>query len=112
MQQLATDLGVAVKAVWPKRHDTRYSQVYVLLVSWEEDDLGVATEINRLGHVFQDRYHFKVQYYRIPSAKPDRALYSRVLGFLDLDGDDTLLIFYYGGHSVRRQSNEAVLWVP
>jgi hypothetical protein len=112
MQQLGADLDAAVKAVWPKRHDIRYSQVHVLLVSWEDDDLGVATEIKGLRHVFRDRYHFQVQGYRIPSAKPDRALYRRVLEFLDLDGEGTLLIFYYAGHAVRRPPNESLLWVP
>jgi hypothetical protein len=45
-----------VNAVWPRRHESRYSQVEVLLVRWAEDDLGVATEINRLSHVFRDMY--------------------------------------------------------
>jgi hypothetical protein len=113
IQRLGQDLNDAVQAVWPNRHNIRYSQVHVLLLSWVDDDLGVAREIRGLRHVFRDMYNFQVQEYQIPSLKPDRALKRRVSNFLDIDGNDTLLILYYGGHARRaQQSNEASLWFP
>jgi hypothetical protein len=43
--------------------------------------------------------------------KPDKALKRRMLEFLDEDGEETLLILYYGGHAKKSvQSNEAPIW--
>lgn len=113
MQKLGNDLNEAVQAAWPKRHNVRYSAVYCLLLSWKDDDLGVGREIKGLRHVFKDLYNFQVQGYQIPNSKPDRALKRRISDFLDVDGQDNLLILYYGGHARRaQQSNEASLWFP
>jgi hypothetical protein len=82
-----------------------------LLLSWEADDLGVEAEIQPLRRVLEDRYHFGVQDYKIPSIKPDKALKKRIFDFLDEDDKDTLLIVYYAGHARGAlQSNEASLW--
>jgi len=83
----------------------------VLLVSWVMDDLGVASEIQRLRHVFEGMYQFQVETYQIPDEKPDRALKGRILEFLINDQDSSLLIFYYAGHAKRGQ-NEGPLWFP
>lgn len=113
IQKLGNDLNAAVQAAWPKRHHVRYSQVHALLLSWVDDDLGVAPEIRGLRNVFKELYNFDVQEYQIPSLKPDRALKRRVNDFLDFDCKDDLLIVYYGGHARRAlQSNEAPLWCP
>lgn len=108
---LAEDLEAAVKAVWPRRHEFRYSEVHVLLVSWEDDDLGVAKEVAELRNVFEHLYYYEVQVYRIPHAKPDKELKRRILDFLENDGEETLLILYYGGHAKKSpQSNELPIW--
>jgi hypothetical protein len=109
---LAADLEASVQAVWPRRHDFRYSKVQVLLISWGEDDLGVVKEVTDLQKVFEDLYHYEVKLYRIPSVKPDKALKRRMLEFLDSDREDTLLILYYAGHAKKSpQSNEAPIWL-
>jgi hypothetical protein len=56
---VAAQINAAVQAGRAKRHEIRYSKAYVLLLSWEQDDLGVHTEINELRDVFEDRYHFE-----------------------------------------------------
>lgn len=100
-----------MQAGWPRRHDIRYSKVQVLMLRWEDDDLGVITELNALEHVFVDLYHYAVQTYSIPSEKPDKALKRRVLDFLEDDGPETLLILYYAGHATSSlQTNEAPIW--
>ena len=92
-------------AIWPRRQHSRYEKTYVLLLSWEEDDLGVFTEIKRLRHVFEDRYHYFVDCYSIPSAKPDTALKGRVFEFLKhYDSKNALLIVYYAGHGTSSLS--------
>jgi hypothetical protein len=114
IQKLGQDLNEAVQAAWPKRHDVRYLQVHVLLLSWIDDDLGVAREIKGVRHVFRDLYHFNVQEYQIPSGKPDLSLKGIMFQFLtNVDGRENLLIVYYGGHARRAlQSNEGSLWFP
>jgi hypothetical protein len=112
IQKLGEDLNVATQAAWPRRHDIRYTNVQVLLLSWEDDDLGVSAEIEPLKRLFKERYYFSVEEYKIPSIKPDPALTRRVLKFLDHDDKETLLILYYGGHArPALQSNEGSLWV-
>ena len=111
IERLGADLNEAVQAAWPKRHSIRYLQVYVLLLSWEADDLNVDQEIEPLRAVLVDRYHFSVQHYKIPGVKPDKALKKRIYDFLEEDDKDTLLIVYYAGHARSAlQSNEASLW--
>jgi len=111
IEKLGADLNEAVQGAWPKRHSIRYSQVYVLLLSWEADDLEVYLEIDPLRRVLEDRYHFNVQDYKIPSLKPDKALKKRIYDFLEKKDEDTLLIVYYAGHARSAlQSNEASLW--
>lgn len=113
IEKLGADLNDAVQAAWPKRHSIRYSKVCVLFLSWVDDDLGVKDEIEPLRRVFEDRYHFEVEEYHIPSLKPDKALKSRVIKFLEVEDKDTLLIVYYAGHAKgAQQSNEASLWSP
>lgn len=83
------------------------------MISWEDDDLGVWRELEALRTVFEERYHFQVEEYRIPSiGQPDRALKRRAIEFLDhSDGEETLLIMYYAGHARRApEENAGPLW--
>ncbi|KAH8776221.1 hypothetical protein BGZ57DRAFT_953345 [Hyaloscypha finlandica] len=113
IKRLGEDLQSAVQAAWPKQDTSRYTKVSVLLLSWVTDDLGVASEVQRLQHVFEDMYKFQVETYQIPDEKPDRALKGRILEFLKNDLDDSLLVIYYAGHARRGpQSNEGPLWFP
>ena len=83
----------------------------MLLLRWEDDDLGVETELNDLHHVFTDLFHYGVVTYEIPSDKPDKALKRRVFDFLEHDGLETLLLLYYAGHArTSTQINEAPVW--
>ena len=111
MEQLVTDLNDAMQAAWPKRGQIRYSRVLVLLLSWEDDDLGVRTEINSLQNVFRERYHFEVTTFEIPSLKPNMEIHKCVMKYLDIDTKDTLRIVYYGGHGRGVQySTESSIW--
>jgi len=111
MEQLRTDLNDAIEAAWPKRGQIRYSRVLVLLLSWEDDDLGVWTDINGLRYVFRELYHFEVTTFEIPSLKPNMAVHKCIMNFLDNDSKDTLRIVYYGGHGRGAQlSTEPSIW--
>ncbi|CZR56089.1 uncharacterized protein PAC_05977 [Phialocephala subalpina] len=113
IKQLGACLNAAVQALWPRRHQSRYSRVHVLMISWTHDDLGVWREIIALRTVLEDMYNFKVEEYKIPGiSQPDRALKSRVIEFLNSsDRQDTLLIVYYAGHARRApEENASPLW--
>jgi hypothetical protein len=110
LSDLTADLEAATHAVWSRRHESRYSNVYALFLRWESDDLGVITESNDLQHVFQDLYHYQVESYNIPDERPDASLKRHILQFLENDAKDTLLIVYYAGHAKRHQSNTGPTW--
>jgi len=112
IERFAEDLQAAINAAWPTRNKTRYNKVNVLLLSWEDDNLGVEQEISRLGHVFSNLYRFDVQDFKIPRKTPGRATISRLSTFLlEVDGRDGLLILYYAGHArLSHQTNEPPIW--
>lgn len=51
LRTFGEDLTNAVAGAFPKGK-SRYNEVHVLLLSWEDDRLGVMKEINELGSVF------------------------------------------------------------
>ena len=111
IEQFAEDLQIAINAAWPTRHSSRYGEVYVMLLSWEDDNLGVEKEIRRLGYVFSNLYRFDVQQFKIPRKTPGRATSSRISTFLENDDSSNLLIVYYGGHAqLGHQSTEPPIW--
>jgi hypothetical protein len=82
--------------------------VDVLLLSWEEDDLGTSTEIEEVSSVFTEDYHFNAYRYLIPSRRPTFALQSFLSSFIRNRGDlRGLIILYYGGHSVIKVTEES-----
>ena len=109
--KFAEDLQLAIAAAWPTRRDSHYERVHVLLLSWEDDNLGVEQEIKRLGHVFSNLYQFDVREFRIPRKTPGRATISQVSTFLGMDAHDTLFIVYYAAHArLSHQTNEPPIW--
>ena len=53
----------------------------MLLLSWEDDNLGVEKEILRLEHVFSNFYRFNVAQFKISRDEPGRATLSQVFPF-------------------------------
>ena len=90
-------LEQAANAAFPKR-SSRYTEVHVLLLSWERDNLGVLKELFELHEVFQQTYHYEVELWGIPNNHSYRALRKRLSKYLDdFENKDFLLIVYYGG---------------
>jgi hypothetical protein len=89
-----------------------YFQVFVLLLSWEDEDprLPVLQEIDQLCDVFERIYHFKVERWKIPSDDSHRRLNHKVLSFVGEDLRDHLKIVYYAGHG-RLSYNRQPVWV-
>ena len=91
-------LNRAAKAVLP-RSSRRYREVVVLLLRWQDDDLGTETEINDLEYIFRDIYHYRTERYLIPSSDSATQLEYRLNDFRRAyNHESSLLILYYGGH--------------
>ena len=87
-----------------------YAAVYVLLLSWKEDNLGVATEIDQLNLLFRRGCGFQVERFLIPSEESDEAIAECLRDFVRrYQRSDSLLIVYYGGHGKLNDARLA-LW--
>jgi hypothetical protein len=79
------------------------------MMRWEHDTLGVESEFNKLGDVFENQYGFHVENLIIRSNdRSHNLLMSQALGFIDdFDAKENLFILYYAGHgyiNAHRQS--------
>ena len=100
----------AADAAFPNRGLSRYKEVHALLLSWEDDNLGVIDEVLELQDVFRDLYRFKTEEWKIPSSKSHNLLAAKVLDFVnDYESKDNLLILYYGGHGAMNDDRKC-LW--
>ncbi|KAG9502168.1 hypothetical protein J7337_004993 [Fusarium musae] len=80
-----------------------YAQVHVLLIAWEDHDVGdVDGEIRDLRALFEQDYHYSsVAFFRIPVKGPSRARLNReISSFVEEQSfpQDSLIIVYYAGH--------------
>ncbi|PMD37052.1 hypothetical protein L207DRAFT_586728 [Hyaloscypha variabilis F] len=87
--------------------DYPYSSVHVLLLQWEEDDLGVDRVVEELKTVFKDMFGFEsAEAFRIPSKRPYVALETRLQDFKQqYSSEQNLLIIHYAGHGYLDQQN-------
>jgi hypothetical protein len=82
----------------------------VLLLRWEEDEMGVQYELDDLAKTFKSIYGFDTETWLIPIAKSHRALMSKASQMVDEFGKaGDLLIVYYAGHGLMSASRQA-LW--
>ena len=102
-------LTCAAEAAFPNRGVSRYKEVHTLLLSWEDDNLGVVDEVNELEDVFRRLYGFETEAWRIPSKRSHNSLAAKIIGFLDdYESKDNLLIVYYGGHGEMNDDRQCV----
>lgn len=89
-----------VKTNWDSRLKTsRYKRVIVLLLSWEEHDLGDMDKT--LGHfrtIFEALYKYEVWPFKIPMEKSSLALAEELVKLANEDGADNLFVVWYDGH--------------
>ena len=84
--------------------------MHVLLLRWEEDEMGVEYELDDLEKVFKNAYGFETETWLIPTFKSHLALNRKAMQFVDDFGNaENLLIVYYGGHGLMNGSRQA-LW--
>ncbi|KAF5679900.1 hypothetical protein FHETE_624 [Fusarium heterosporum] len=99
---------VAAKRAFPNSAYSRYSEIQVLLIRWDEDELEVEWELNELRRVFRDLYGFATDKFLIPTHNSHRKLTHKVLSFVEEhENEDTLLIVYYGGHGAINKARRS-----
>lgn len=102
-------LTEAVGAAFPNRGKPGYAAVHVLTLSWEDDDLGVITELLELQKVFETLFLFRTQVWKIPSDDSHILLNLRVIQFLQAFGSqENLVVIYYGGHGKMKDGGQCV----
>ncbi|KAI0552902.1 hypothetical protein F4679DRAFT_532823 [Xylaria curta] len=107
--RLLDKINSRVKGAWAYRHDTiRYSQVIVLLISWEEHDLGQELQeaISQYRWTFEYLYKYEVWQFEIPTRKPHIALTSQLLELAKKDSPETLFVIWYDGHGREHQDRK------
>ncbi|GAW24446.1 hypothetical protein ANO14919_140300 [Xylariales sp. No.14919] len=91
---------------WGKRgYTTRYEQAIVLMISWEEHDLGESVEENvrYFRSMWEDLYNYEVRVFKIPEKKPHLALTSCLVELANDDHPDALFIIWYDGHGLEHK---------
>ncbi len=100
IQEQVDDSGRRWYKGWPL---SKYHDVRVLLVQWEDENLGVDGEVERLEAVFSSNYpkgyNFYTQRYSIPNDEPEDQLGRRLMDFRKGATKNDLLILYYAGHA-------------
>lgn len=110
LKSLGKSLNKAASIIFPLKSASKYTSTHVLLLHWQDDDLGVAQEAQALADVFTDCYNFDVSTQLIPSDSPSRWLSRKIVNFIEIDDDSpsTLKIVWYGGHSFISESNQCM----
>ena len=93
-------------------HSGEYDSVNVLLVYWEDDDLGCFEEIKAVKSFFEDAWHYDVHILPIPAERSQAALQSDLSQFVLLYGStvQSLLVIYYAGHGDPSLDRKRAVW--
>lgn len=98
----------AAKRAFPNSAYSRYKEVQVLLIRWEEDELEVEWEMEELRKVFRDMYGFSTEQFLIPTQNSHRKLNHKALSFVEEhEKEDMLLLVYYAGHGVINKARQS-----
>ncbi|KAI9049250.1 hypothetical protein LZ554_007097 [Drepanopeziza brunnea f. sp. 'monogermtubi'] len=108
LETFGGSLSAAAKAVFPDEIQPPYTNVYVLIIVWRDEDENRAApvEVAKLSAVFKDIFKFDVEHFRIPRENPQQAVDEKISGFLELGGDraeDLKIIYYAGDTKVNRE---------
>lgn len=86
----------AAKLIYSRNNRSRYKDVSVLLLRWENDDSGTDRELE---NIFRERFNFRTENFTIPNSNNAHVkLTGRLAQFLEHDQPNHLLILYYAGY--------------
>jgi hypothetical protein len=113
LQEFGEGLEAAARAVFPNYTKSRYTNVFVLMLCWEDENpqLPVSIEIQKLLEVFRDTYNYATEIWKIPDQSCHSTLNKKILDFTEISGDskEHLKIVYYAGHA-RLTKNRLLTW--
>jgi len=113
LQRFGQELQAAANKAFPNIEKSRYTNVYVLLLSWEDEDpnLPVSLEILKLLKVFKNIYRFETEIWHIPDQDCHAEVCQKILNFAKLGGNskEHLKIVYYAGHG-KLARNRLLSW--
>jgi hypothetical protein len=111
LQSFGEGLQKAAEAIFPNDNRSRYTEVHVLLLSWEDEDpnLPVSIDISRLSDLFQTVYGFETSAWQIPAVQSHRETNRKIDQFLGDDDPKHLKVVYYAGHG-RLTSSGQLAW--
>lgn len=102
--EFAHDANAASASRFPRQR-RRYVGAHVLLLNWVEDDLGTESELDKVEAVFKERFDYTTERFRIPSENAQQKLFQKIAALTrQEDGQDRLLVIYYGGHGDNKQN--------
>ena len=95
---LQAELTSELETYQPRRGGN-YAAVTALMLVWEDDDLGCIQEAKQLSIILQEKFHYEVCQFLIPSERPQPSLSRAISDFLYQYGSlGNLALIYYGGH--------------
>ena len=112
-EEFRTSANQAFQGAFPPHRQPRNTAASVLMLYWEDDDLGVASEVAMMQEVFDQSYRFETERWQIPNEKPTWKLSNKIHQWKDHYCEDgtcpgkplPLLILYYGGHAEHSVRN-------
>ncbi|KAF6225630.1 hypothetical protein HO133_009630 [Letharia lupina] len=115
LQQFVTEFKKVIPGLIAK--NPKYDRVKVLLFYWEDGEPDMKKEAKGLMNIFHDGYGFAVEEFIIPAnEKADSKfmlfLIAEIVKIGDEDGENKLLILYYGGHGEWDKEHNTHLWKP
>lgn len=112
-EDFGKSLQDAANAVFPNDTNSRYTEVSVLILSWEDEDpqLPVSQEIRSLYHLFNEVYSYETERWTIPDEHSHWKLTEKVMDFVKPTEDSKthLKIVYYAGHA-RLTDTRLLVW--
>lgn len=102
-QAFLTDFEETTRDYWATHDD--YNTVNAILLCWEDDDLNVRPEVDRLQELFKKDFNFQTRIYLIPSESPSAQLQFELAAFVKAFSlqKKSLTIVYYAGHADKAE---------
>ncbi|CAD6448094.1 88532b95-296d-43b4-9bfb-982be07c9793 [Sclerotinia trifoliorum] len=108
LETFAVRVEEAAARAFPNRGRSRYAEVLVVLIKWEESDIDAQPEFNALRTMFEICYGFTTDTWSIPSTHSHNKLMLQAMNYIEKHGtEDNLIIIYYGGHATINNSRQA-----
>ena len=97
IREIVDEFNRATRNVWTAEYDF----VNAILLHWNEDDLGVQSEVNKLQALLKEDFRFNTNVYTIPSENPGAQLNYELAYFIKTNSlqKRSLSIIYYAGHA-------------